>query len=102
MDAWYLNPLRWVDTDDLFDISGQVTVSRAIDVLKDKAIHRPVDEAVMVRGLWTSIRANGLTRRQKSALELAREGVPKQAIAKRIHVATATVVKMLKGVKKHG
>jgi predicted transcriptional regulator len=35
------------------------------------------------------------------AIELAREGVPKQAIAKHIHVATATVVEMLKGVKKH-
>lgn len=35
------------------------------------------------------------------ALELAREGVPKQAIAKHLHVATATVVKMLKGVKKN-
>lgn len=36
------------------------------------------------------------------ALELAREGLPKQAIAKHIRVATATVVKMLKGVKKYG
>ena len=36
------------------------------------------------------------------ALELAREGVSQQAIAKHVHVATATVVKMLKGVKKHG
>jgi len=36
------------------------------------------------------------------ALELARSGVPKQAIAKHIRVATATVVKMLKGVKKNG
>lgn len=35
------------------------------------------------------------------ALEPAREGVPKQAIAKHIHGATATVVKMLKGVKKN-
>lgn len=34
------------------------------------------------------------------ALELARMGVPKQAIAKRIRVATGTVVSMLKGVKK--
>jgi predicted transcriptional regulator len=35
------------------------------------------------------------------ALELAREGVPQQAIAKHIHVAKAKVVKMLKGVKKN-
>jgi DNA-binding MarR family transcriptional regulator len=33
------------------------------------------------------------------ALELARAGVPKQTIAKHIRVATATIVKMLKGVK---
>ena len=36
------------------------------------------------------------------ALELAREGVTQQAIAKHIHVAKATVVNMLNGVKKHG
>ncbi len=35
------------------------------------------------------------------ALELAREGVPRQAIAKHIGVATATVSEMLKGVKKN-
>jgi len=35
------------------------------------------------------------------ALELAREGVPKQAIAKHLHIATATVVRMLKGIKKN-
>lgn len=35
------------------------------------------------------------------ALELAKQGVPKQAIAKRIRVATATVVKMLQGVSKN-
>ena len=34
------------------------------------------------------------------ALELAREGVPRQAIAKHIGVATVTVVDMLKGVQK--
>jgi predicted transcriptional regulator len=34
------------------------------------------------------------------ALELAREGVPRQAIAKHIGVATATVGDMLKGVRK--
>ena len=34
------------------------------------------------------------------ALELMKGGVTKQAIAKHLHVATATVVKMLKGVKK--
>jgi predicted transcriptional regulator len=36
------------------------------------------------------------------ALELARDGVPRQAIAKHIGVATATVGKMLKGVKNNG
>jgi hypothetical protein len=36
------------------------------------------------------------------ALELAREGIPRQAIAKHIGVATATVIKMLKGVEKNG
>ncbi len=36
------------------------------------------------------------------ALELAREGVPRQAIAKHIGVATATVGQMLKGVKNDG
>jgi predicted transcriptional regulator len=36
------------------------------------------------------------------ALELAREGVPRQAIAKQIGVATATVGDMLKGVRKSG
>jgi len=36
------------------------------------------------------------------ALELAREGVPRQAIAKHIGVATATVGDMLKGVKRNG
>jgi predicted transcriptional regulator len=35
------------------------------------------------------------------ALELAREGVTQQVIAKHIHVAKATVVNMLKGVKKN-
>ncbi len=35
------------------------------------------------------------------ALELARSGLTKQAIGKRLHVATATVVKMLHGVKKN-
>jgi predicted transcriptional regulator len=34
------------------------------------------------------------------ALELAREGVTKQQIAKHLHVAKATVVSMLKGTKK--
>jgi predicted transcriptional regulator len=36
------------------------------------------------------------------ALELAREGVPQQAIAKHLRVATASVNKMLKGTKRHG
>jgi predicted transcriptional regulator len=36
------------------------------------------------------------------AIELAREGVPKQAIAKHLDVATATVVQMLKGAKRDG
>ena len=36
------------------------------------------------------------------AVELAREGVPRQAIAKHIGVATATVGKMLKGIEKNG
>ncbi|MEJ1967426.1 MAG: hypothetical protein WDN03_02125 [Rhizomicrobium sp.] len=36
------------------------------------------------------------------ALELAKGGVPQQEIAKHIHVANATVVKMLKGVKRNG
>ena len=34
------------------------------------------------------------------ALELAKNGVPVAEIAKRLHVATATVVKMLRGVKR--
>jgi len=34
------------------------------------------------------------------ALELARSGVAKAEIGKRVHVATAKVVKMLKGVKR--
>ena len=34
------------------------------------------------------------------ALELAKGGVKQQLIAKRLHVATATVGKMLQGVKK--
>ena len=36
------------------------------------------------------------------ALELARDGVPQQAIAKHLHVATASANKMLKGAKRHG
>lgn len=35
-------------------------------------------------------------------LELAREGVPQQAIAKHLRVATASVNRMLKGTKRHG
>jgi hypothetical protein len=35
------------------------------------------------------------------ALELPREGVPRQAIARRIGVATATVGEMRKGVKRN-
>ena len=34
------------------------------------------------------------------ALELARSGLTKEAIGKHLHVAKATVVKMLRGVKK--
>lgn len=34
------------------------------------------------------------------ALELFRSGATREAIAKQVHVATATVVEMLKGVKK--
>lgn len=34
------------------------------------------------------------------AIELAREGVPIQTIAKHLHLAKATVVAMLKGVQK--
>ena len=36
------------------------------------------------------------------ALELAKEGLSKQAIAKQISVAKATVVKMTRGVKRNG
>jgi hypothetical protein len=36
------------------------------------------------------------------AIELAREGVTQQAIAKHIRVAKATVVNMPKGVKRNG
>jgi predicted transcriptional regulator len=36
---------------------------------------------------------------QLLALELSRSGVTKEAIGKRLHVAKATVVEMLKGVK---
>lgn len=35
-------------------------------------------------------------------LELAREGVSQQEIAKHIHVAKSKVVTMLKGIKKNG
>ena len=35
------------------------------------------------------------------ALELARSGLTQEAIGKRLHVAKATVVKMLRGVKKN-
>ena len=34
------------------------------------------------------------------ALKLSKNGVTQEAIGKRVHVAKATVVKMLKGVKK--
>jgi predicted transcriptional regulator len=34
------------------------------------------------------------------AIELSARGVPKQEIGKKLHVATATVVKMLQGVKR--
>jgi hypothetical protein len=36
------------------------------------------------------------------ALDMAREGTPKQAIAKHLHLAKATVVSMLQGVKLDG
>ena len=36
------------------------------------------------------------------ALELFRAGVTQEVIGKRLHVAKATVVKMLKGVKREG
>jgi DNA-binding MarR family transcriptional regulator len=36
------------------------------------------------------------------ALEMAREGTPKQAIAKHLRLAKATVVSMLKGVSLDG
>jgi hypothetical protein len=36
------------------------------------------------------------------AIEMAKEGTPKQAIAKHLHVAKATVVSMLQGVKLDG
>jgi Mn-dependent DtxR family transcriptional regulator len=39
---------------------------------------------------------------QLLALELSRSGVTQKAIGKRLHVAKATVVEMLKGVKKEG
>jgi hypothetical protein len=38
--------------------------------------------------------------RQLAALELSRRGVPRDVIGKRLHIATATVVELLKGVKK--
>jgi Mn-dependent DtxR family transcriptional regulator len=39
---------------------------------------------------------------QLLALELSRSGVTQKVIGKRLHVAKATVVEMLKGVKKEG
>lgn len=39
---------------------------------------------------------------QLVAIEMAREGTPKQTIAKHLHLAKATVVSMLKGVKLDG
>lgn len=74
-DHWYLNPLKWVDDDDLFDVTGALTMHRAIDVLKDKLVHRPADEATMTRGLMRSAKAHGLTRKQQSAVDLAREAM---------------------------
>ncbi len=56
---------------------------------RGKIIERKLDDAI---GLLQHL----------VALELARDRVPKQAIAKHIHIATATVVKMRKGVKKYG
>jgi len=38
--------------------------------------------------------------RQLLALELARSGVSKEAIGKQLHIAKATVVSMLKDIKK--
>jgi hypothetical protein len=38
--------------------------------------------------------------KQLVAIELAKSGVPQTAIAKRVKLATATVNKMLQGVKK--
>lgn len=54
-----------------------------------------MDETILEKKLDTAI---GLLR-QLVAIELARSGVPKQVIGKQIHVAKATVVKMLHGVK---
>jgi Mn-dependent DtxR family transcriptional regulator len=34
-----------------------------------------------------------------AALEFSKRGVPRETIGKRLHVATATVVQMLKGIK---
>lgn len=39
---------------------------------------------------------------QLLALELSRSGVTQEVIGKRLHVAKATVVEMLKGVNKEG
>jgi transposase-like protein len=38
--------------------------------------------------------------KQMVAIELARNGVPQTAIAKRVKLATSTVNKMLQGIKK--
>lgn len=40
--------------------------------------------------------------RQLIALEMSRDGASREIIAKRLHVAKATVVDMLKGVKGNG
>lgn len=74
-ETWYLNPLKWVDEFDLFDLDGSLNKQRAIDILKDKHVSRPSDDSVMARGIFNSTYAAGLTRKQQSAVDLAREAM---------------------------
>lgn len=101
MGNWYDNPLRWVDESDLFDLSGHLTIHTAIDTLKDKLVHRATDDAVMVRGLFRSVKAQGLTRKQQSAVDLAREAMtldvtPTMYVAEKLGIHRSNAWRLLR------
>jgi hypothetical protein len=91
-DAWYLNPFKWADKSDLYDLSGKLTEDRAIDVLEDILVHRPTDQTTMVRGVKNSVRVAKLTDRQTTAIDLAREAMMN---GKRAHQVTGYVAQHL-------